>query len=126
MSFKCPYWRREKKETFSCTFYAETRYLSGGASQTSLAAPTDEHGKLVPQRTYPHPELGSLGSVRFNTIPPGETVTEDQEVSVLYDMSKPGKYTIQVWRRNPKYEIKSNKVTVTVTPNGEDPARNND
>ena len=82
----------------------------------------DEHGKLVPKRTYPHPEL-ETGSVRFGAIPPGETITEDQEVSALYDMRKPGKYTIQVWRRDPKYDIKSNIITITVTPNGKVPAR---
>jgi len=38
-------------------------------------------------------------------------------------MRKPGKYTIQVWRRNPDYEIKSNIVTVTVTAKDKDPAR---
>ncbi|SRR6266446_8706131 len=82
----------------------------------------DEHGKLVPKRTYPHPELGFPGSVRFSPISPKQTITEDQEVSALYDMRKPGKYTIQVWKRDPKDDIKSNIVTVTVTPNGKVPA----
>jgi len=85
----------------------------------------DEHGKMVPKRTYPHPELGYTGSVRFRTISREETYTQEQRVSALYDMRKPGKYTIQVWRRNPDYDIKSNGVTVTVTANGKDPARKN-
>ena len=83
----------------------------------------DEHGKLVPKRIYPHPELDGMGSVRFGTIHRGETWTQDQEVSALYDMRKPGKYTIQVWKRDPNYDIKSNIVTVTVTSTGKDPAR---
>ena len=74
----------------------------------------DEHRKPVPRRTYPHEELRG-GSVRFRDIKPGETVTQHQRVSALYDMRKPGKYTIQVWRRNPDYDIKSNIVTVKVT-----------
>ena len=74
----------------------------------------DEHRKPVPRRTYPHEELRG-GSVRFRDIKPGETVTQHQRVSALYDMRKPGKYTIQVWRRNPDYDIKSDIVTVTVT-----------
>ena len=82
----------------------------------------DEHGKLVPKRTYPHPELGLPGSVRFSPISPKQTITEDQEVSALYDMRKPGKYTIQVWKRDPKDDIKSNIVTITVTPKDKDPA----
>jgi hypothetical protein len=82
----------------------------------------DEHGKLVPKRTYPHEELRT-GSVIFRTIRAGQTLTQEQRVSALYDMRKSGKYTIQVWRRNPDYDIKSNVVTVTVTPNGKAPAR---
>jgi len=52
----------------------------------------------------------------------GETITQPQPVSALYDMRKPGKYTIQVWRRNPEYDIKSNIVTITVTPKDKEPA----
>jgi hypothetical protein len=74
----------------------------------------DEHKKPVPLRTYPNEEL-NVGSVRFRSFKPGETTTQHQRVSNLYDMRKPGKYTIQVWRRNPDYDIKSNIVTVTVT-----------
>ena len=47
-------------------------------------------------------------------------------MSALYDMRKPSMYTIQVSRGvsgNPKDDIKSNIVTVTVTPNGNVPAR---
>src|SRR5215831_13891889 len=75
----------------------------------------DEHKKPVPIRHYPNEELRG-GSVRFRDTKPGETFTQQQRVSALYDMRKPGKYTIQVWRRNPDYDIKSNIVTVTVTP----------
>ncbi len=78
----------------------------------------DKRGKMVPKRTYPHPEVAT-GSVRFRTISPGATLTQEQRVSALYDMRKPGKYTIQVARG----EIKSNIVTVTVIPNGKVPAR---
>ena len=74
----------------------------------------DEHKKPVPKRHYPNEELRG-GSVRFSDFKPGDTSTQHQRVSALYDMRKPGKYTIQVWKRNPDYEIKSNIVTVTVT-----------
>lgn len=75
----------------------------------------DEHGKLVPRRNYPNEELRT-GSVIFRTIRAGQTLTQPQPVSALYDVRKPGKYTIQVWRRDPQYDIKSNILTVTVTP----------
>ncbi len=102
-------------------------YISGTNLDSTLRFEVrDEHGKLVPKRAYPHPELGYPGSVRFRTISRGETLTQDQRVSALYEMRKPGKYTIQVSRRvseNPKDNIKSNIITVTVTPNGKGPAR---
>lgn len=80
----------------------------------------DDHGKLVPQRAYPHEELRT-GRVIFRTIQAGQTLTQPQPVSALYDMRKPGKYTIQAWRRNPEYDIKSNIVTITMTPKDKDP-----
>ena len=98
-------------------------YMDGiGLDSTFRFEVRGEHGKLVPKRTYPHEELRT-GKVIFRTISRGETYTQNQLVSALYDMRKPGKYTIQVWRRNPEYDIKSKIVTVTVTPNGEDPAQ---
>jgi len=87
----------------------------------------DDHGKIVPKRTYPHPELAT-GSVKFRTIPPGQTLTQQQRVGALYDMRKPGKYSIQAFRRmtaNPDEDIKSNVLTVTVTPRERVPANKN-
>ena len=63
------------------------------------------------------------GNVIFRTIRAGETLTQNLRVSALYDMRKPGKYTIQVWRRDPQSDIKSNIVTVTVTPKAKVPPR---
>ena len=73
----------------------------------------DEHKKPVPLRTNLNEEF-NVGSVRFRSFKPGETTTQHQRGSNLYDMRTPGKYTIQVWKRNPDYDIKSNIVTVTV------------
>jgi len=82
----------------------------------------DQHGKLVPKRVYPDEELRS-GSFSVHSIPAGRTLTQSQPVSTLYDMRKPGKYTVQVWRPDPVYEIKSNIVTITVTPKEKESAR---
>lgn len=80
----------------------------------------DNHGKLVPKRIYPYEELRT-GKVIFRTIPAGQTLTQPQLVSARYDMRKPGKYTIQVFRGvsgNPKDDIKSNIITIKVNPFG--------
>jgi len=76
----------------------------------------DNTGKLHAQKVYPDPELDT-GSPVNRTIAPGETFAQDQRVSALYDMRKPGRYTIQVSVRIPQSgEIKSNSVTITVQP----------
>ena len=91
-------------------------YMDGiGLDSTFRFEVRGEDGKLVPQRVYPNEELRS-GHVRFRTIPAGRTLTQPQPVSALFDMRKPGKYTVQVWRPDPNYEIKSNVITITVTP----------
>jgi hypothetical protein len=82
----------------------------------------DQHGKLVPKRVDPDEQFRT-GSIRFRTIPAGRTLTQPQPVSTLYDMRKPGKYTVQVWRPDPVYDIKSNIVTITVTPKEKPSAR---
>ena len=48
----------------------------------------------------------------------GEERTQVVSVSDLYDLSKPGQYTIQVrrWDDDTKTWVKSNTITVTVTP----------
>lgn len=78
----------------------------------------DEQGKLVPIKAYPHPELAG-GNAVVRTLKPNERFVETQGMGRLYDLTKPGKYTIQVWRQisnNPKNgAIKSNIITITVT-----------
>src|SRR5690348_13128629 len=47
---------------------------------------------------------------------PGATFSEDLDLSNLYDLSRPGKYAIQVSRLDleSKTEVRSNTITVTV------------
>lgn len=107
--------------------YEGVMYKDGiGLDSTFRFEVRDEHGKLVRKRTYPYEELRT-GSVSFRSISAGQTLTQPQPVSVLYDMRKHGKYTIQVFRgvSDKSGEIKSNIVTVTVTPNGKAPVRKN-
>ena len=78
----------------------------------------DSSGNLVPQRTYKHPELAT-GHAVFRTVQPGESVTDSEPIGRLLDVSKPGKYVIQVSRRVSKDEkdgeVKSNKITLAVS-----------
>ena len=70
---------------------------SGGFSDLTGLDPNyvfdvrDSAGNLVPKRRYEHPELATGHPVN-RTIKPGDSLTEEQGVSRLYDMSRPGKY----------------------------------
>jgi hypothetical protein len=57
-------------------------------------------------------------SLVTNHLKPGESDKEIADVRDYYDLSKIGKYTIQVHRLDPRSqtEIKSNTITITVTP----------
>ena len=52
------------------------------------------------------------------SLKPGEDWRNTLRVSDLYDLSKPGQYTIQVrrWDYETRTWVKSNTVMVTVTP----------
>lgn len=68
---------------------------------------------------YSHPELFASHLIT-RTVDPGETYTEEQPISRVYDMTKPGEYIIQVSRRRSDNraggDVESNKITVTITP----------
>ena len=79
----------------------------------------DEHGTPVPKRIYPHPELAT-GHAVIRSLGPGEITEETEPISRLLDMSKPGKYSIEVSRSIPGGPhgavVRSNKIFVVVTP----------
>lgn len=100
--------------------------LSGGADGYTNLDPNyrfevrDQSGNLLQQKVYPHPELFRPRLYNY-TLKPSETYSQDQCPSALYDMRKPGQYTIQAFRSASSNtaqggEIASNIVTVTVVP----------
>jgi hypothetical protein len=64
--------------------------------------------------------VDATGSVLFVTIQPGKTHEDSVDISNRYEFDKPGKYSIQIERELPESlgggVIKSNTITVTVTP----------
>jgi hypothetical protein len=65
-------------------------------------------------------EGGIGGSRKIFPLKPGEEITETSNINKLYDLSRPGEYTIQVEKELPASEGKgmaqSNTITITVTP----------
>lgn len=78
----------------------------------------DDKGHLAAKRVYPHPELATSSAILERTVKQGESLAGSQDISRLYDMSRPGKYVIQASRpvsdAKDACVVKSNKVTVTV------------
>ena len=75
----------------------------------------DKAGKSV-SRAYPN--AGSMGDRPLIILKPGESHKEEVNITTACDLSKPGQYLIQVSRSLPDDQrvIKSNRVTVVVTP----------
>ena len=85
-------------------------------------------GKPVPFTEYglkinhPEPELGpggyvpAAGKTVFGLLGPGKAIVAKRALSKEYDLSKPGKYSIQALRFDGKTDVKSNVITLTVTP----------
>jgi hypothetical protein len=71
------------------------------------------------KKVYPHPELATGSAILERIIQPGGEISVDQDISRLYDMTKPGKYVIQASREIPKEMgggvVRSNSITATVT-----------
>jgi hypothetical protein len=88
----------------------------------------NSEGKPVPFTEYglkinrPEPELGpggyvpAAGKTVFGLLGPNKAIVEKRALSKEYDLSKPGKYTVQASRFDGKTDVKSNTVTLTVTP----------
>jgi hypothetical protein len=72
------------------------------------AAPDTEGGRQWKHDCGWREEM-SGGILELN---PGETRKRSLAISDLYDLTRPGQYTVQVHR----YTVKSNTITVTVTP----------
>jgi hypothetical protein len=86
----------------------------------------DSAGKQVAMTDYGirvnHPESSSgephvwVGSFFTAPLAPGKVINQKLALTREYDFSKPGKYTIQASRWDGQIEVKSNTITLTVTP----------
>jgi len=78
----------------------------------------DTRGNLIARKAYEHPELATGHPVN-RSIESGETLTEEQNISRLCDITQPGSYVVQVSRSRfggtTSGVVKSNKVTIVVT-----------
>jgi len=75
------------------------------------------HHRLTPEEEATGPQALTF-TLLFDALAPGKSITNRVRVSKMYDLGKPGKYSVQVVRfgEDSKTLVKSNKITVTVTP----------
>jgi hypothetical protein len=98
---------------------AECHYLIEVRDNQGQPAPDTEFGRRIMGRETKKRVILYWGDAYF-TLKPNETLEDEAVASKLYDLSRPGKYIVQVSRVVPKElgggVVKSNPVTVTVTP----------
>lgn len=98
--------------------------LNAGSSDVAMVYQVhvlDEQGHPAPPWVPPPPPKGKtverVGSIHGTELKPGESQTDWVNVTDVYDLSRPGKYTIWIaerFGRGPHDFVKSNAVTVTV------------
>jgi|SRR5580692_1777635 hypothetical protein len=98
---------------------------AGQGEFLNLIEVRDERGNAVPKTRYyrqirgeEYVPVGVYVSTIGFSVKPGESMEEEAIVSKLYDLDKVGKYRIQTQHDDPdnKALVKSNTITVTVTP----------
>jgi hypothetical protein len=108
-----------------CTIYA-----SNALDRNYRYYILDEDGQPAPKIRRRYPEIGETFSLRPCILKPGETsLPSGGMISILYDLRRPGKYTIQASRpiwgddqrpepsgavQSDQVDVKSNIITITV------------
>jgi hypothetical protein len=82
------------------------------ADNATIAARTDKH-----KGTQSELMNLTMETIILFTVKPGESLKDGIKLSEIYDLSKPGKYSIELERTDDtKTVVKSNTITLTVTP----------
>jgi hypothetical protein len=104
-------------------YVVDVHYFATTSSPANMApanmapenmAPLTDRGRKIKQT---HGTFA--GSAIRTRLKPGVTVEDDCAVTDFYDMTRPGRYVIQLQHdipTNPNQIVKSNVITVTVTP----------
>jgi hypothetical protein len=103
----------------------DIRYGVGGPGRSGPVFDLDvrhSEGKPVPETPHglilhgknPRPWSGSVYSTAAH---PGDKIEEELVLNKEYDLSKPGKYTVQLRERHPKFRaVESNTIPIAIVP----------
>ena len=75
----------------------------------------DSTGKSAPRVKHTEPGFASYGNFAYRILKPGQSISGPLDLSKEFAFTKPGKYTVQVWREY--YEPHGNKVLGRVKSN---------
>lgn len=104
-------WTNTSKVELNANLY---RFASGLDSNYTLDL-EDSAGQPVTRRPPP-----ATFNAEFGTLKPGNSMSDDINLSRLFRLTHPGDFTLQVSRFVPKElgggVIKSNKITITLVP----------
>jgi hypothetical protein len=101
---------------------AEADYRAEVLGSDGKPAPRTEYGRKFAlggfNSSVGNAVLGPLGSKALFDEPDGDKITSTMVINKLFDLSKPGKYSVQVSREVGKANtlVKSNIITVTIAP----------
>jgi hypothetical protein len=91
---------------------------SNGLDRKYIYDVRDEDGKSV-EKPGEHHELNGV-SLAMGELAPGDSVDGETRITTLYDLTKPGQYTVQLSRYIGNDEkqgvVQSNTITITVLP----------
>lgn len=89
-------------------------YIAIVRGADGILSPETAQGRKIKEKQKNHLDPNFTGGRQSVHLEPGKSITEECTVSDLYDMSQPGRYTIQlerIWGRN---VVPSNTVTVNI------------
>ena len=93
-----------------------TIYSGGVANDYTYDIRLEGGKRLAP--SHPRDDGPVIGSAVIGTVKPGKSFETRVDISAQYDMTKPGKYIVQLSRpisgSAKKSEVKSNKITIIV------------
>lgn len=107
------------EDTLTLVFSRENNVESGYQYEVR-----DEQGAMASKVAEHNPPMGGVGSSTRGILKPGDSIGSGTQISDVYQFDRPGKYTIQVSRKEPGMPlVQSNIITVTVLPAPPPPAQ---
>lgn len=110
-------WRENAIDQGGFTYQIEINDVNGNLPpETKLGRLLNGHAELSEKDKMNHTFTGRSGGCF--TLNPGKSLTDEVNLSALYDLNQPGAYMVYVVRIDPVTGTRdtSNTVTMTVTP----------